>query len=117
MFEWCKNLETFLLKEYWERIPEKDIKRMMVSSITGAARGEILPFLKLGAAFEKCEAGVFWVEMMKRFSQQKYDESKKKEYLDKKQTEEEKTRRAHADKRKRKQEYLDRKQERREDTR
>jgi len=59
MFEWCKNLETFLLKEYWERIPEKDLKRMMVSSITGAARGEILPFLQLGAAFEKCEAGVF----------------------------------------------------------
>ena len=28
-------------------------------SITGAARGEILPFLQLGAAFEKCEAGVF----------------------------------------------------------
>ena len=55
--------------------------------------------------------------MMKRFSQQKYDESKKKEYLDKKQTEDEKTRRAHADKRKRKQEYLDRKQGRSKDTR
>ena len=47
----------------------------------------------------------------------KYDESKRKEYLDKKQTEKEETRRAHADKRKRKQEYLDRKLGRSEDTR
>ena len=59
MFKWCKNLETFLLKEYWDTIPEKDLKRIMVSSITEAARGEILPFLQLGAAFEKCEAEVF----------------------------------------------------------
>ena len=82
---------------------------MIVSSITGAARREIIPFLQLGAAFEQCEAGVFFVEMNKRFSQQKYDDSKRQEYLDKKQTEEEETRRAHADNRKRKQEYLGRK--------
>ena len=48
---------------------------------------------------------------MKRFSQQKYDDSKRLEYLDKKQRENEETRRAHADKMKRKQEYLDRKKE------
>ena len=41
----------------------------------GAARREIILFLQLGAAFEKCEAGVFYVKMMKRFSQQKYYES------------------------------------------
>ena len=71
----------------------------------------------MGAAFEQCEAGMFFVEMIKRISQQKYDESQRQEYLDKQQTEEEETRRAHADKRKRKQEYLDKKQTEEEETR
>ena len=53
---------------------------------------------------------------MKRFSQHKYDERKRQEYLH--QTEEEETcRRAHAENRKWKQEYLDRKQESGEDAR
>lgn len=55
--------------------------------------------------------------MMKRFSQEKYDDSKRQEYLDRKQREEEETKRAHADKMKGKQENLDRKQESDEDTR
>ena len=112
MFEWCKNLETHLLKDGWETIPDKDIKRMMVSCITGAARREIIPFFQMGVAFERCEAGVFFAEMMKRFLQQKYDASQGQEYLDKIQRKEEVTRRAHTEKMKlyRKQEYLDRKQ-------
>ena len=36
-------------------------------------------------AFERYETGVVWVEIMKRFSQEKYDESRKQEYLDRKQ--------------------------------
>ena len=61
----------------------------------------------------------FFEEMLKRFSQEKYDESHRQEYLDKKQEKEENTRIAHTDKMKlyRKQEYLDRKQESGEDTR
>ena len=31
---------------------------------------------QLGAAFEQCEAGVFFVKIVKRFSQHKYDERK-----------------------------------------
>ena len=58
----------------------------------------------MGAAFEQCEAGMFFVEMIKRISQQKYDESKRQEYLDKQQTEEEETRRAQVGKMQRKQE-------------
>jgi len=54
---------------------------------------------------------------MKIFSQQKYDDNKRQEYLDKKQREEEETRRAHRDKMNRKQEYRDRKQESGEDSR
>ena len=63
MFE---NLETYLLKDDWETILDKDIKRIIVLGITEAARREIIPFLNLGAAFEKCEAGVFFVEMIKK---------------------------------------------------
>ena len=61
----------------------------------------------------------FFEEMLKRFSQEKYDESHRQEYLDKKQEKEENTRIAHTDKMKlyRKQEYLDRKQEHDEDVR
>ena len=116
LFEWSENLETHLFNDDWETIPNEYLKRMIVSSITGAARREIILLLQLGAAFEQCEAGVFFVEMNKRFSQQEYDESKRQEYLDKKQTEEEETRRAHVDNRKPKQEYLGRKQESSEDT-
>ena len=42
---------------------------MIVSGITGAAKREIIQFLKLGAAFQQCEAGEFFVKMIKRFSQ------------------------------------------------
>ena len=54
----------------------------------------------------------FFAEMMKRFSQQRYNESQGQGYLDKKQRKENDTRRAHTDKMKfyLKQEYLDKKQ-------
>ena len=40
VLEWCENLETHLLNSKWEKIPNKDVKRMLVSCITGAARKE-----------------------------------------------------------------------------
>ena len=91
-------------------IPDKDVKRMMVSCIIGEARREIIPFFQTGLAFERYETGVFFAAMMKRFLQQKYDESQGQKYLDKKQRKEEDTRRAHAEMMKLylKQEYLDR---------
>ena len=47
-----------------------------------------------GVGFQKCEAGGFFLkEIMKRLSQQKYDENQEQEYLDKKQRKEEDTRR------------------------
>ncbi len=58
---------------------------MLVSCITGAARKEIVPFYQMVVAFERYETGVFCEEIMKRFSQEKYDESRKQEYLDRKQ--------------------------------
>ena len=80
---------------------------MLVSCITGAARREIIPFYQTGAALERYETGVFFTEMMKRFSQQKYNESLENENLDKKQKKEEDTSRVHTYKMKlyRKQEY------------
>ena len=53
----------------------------MVSCITGAARREIVLFYQMGVA-----------EMMKRFSQQKYNESQGQEYLNRKQESGEDTR-------------------------
>ena len=55
--------------------------------------------------------------MMKRFSQQRYNESQGQGYLDKKQRKENDTRRAHTDKMKLylKQDYLDKKQRKEED--
>ena len=50
MFEWWENLETHLLNDNWEAIPEKDIKRMMVSWIMGAARREIIPCFSSGSS-------------------------------------------------------------------
>ena len=66
-----RNMEIQLLNDNRETIPEKDLKRIMVSCIMGAARREIIPFLKLGVAFEKYEAWLFFEEMMKRLPQQK----------------------------------------------
>ena len=54
--------------------------------------------------------------MIRRFSQQKYNESKRQEFLTEKQREEEETRKAQANKMKWEQEYLSRKQESGEDT-
>ena len=111
MFEWCKNLETHLLNEDWETIQDKDLKWMIVSGVTEAARREIIPFVSTRSSISAIE------EMIRRFSQKKYDDSKRQESLDKKQREEVETRRAQADKMKRKQEYISRKQESGEDTR
>ena len=80
---------------------------MILSGIMGAARREIVPFLVLGTAFLQCETGEF-EGITRRFSQQKYDDSRRQESIDKKQEEEE-TRKAQADKMKQKQEYLSRK--------
>ena len=70
MFDWCENLETHLLNDELETIPDKDFKKMLVSCITGAVSREITPFYQTGVAFERYETGVFFAEMMKRFSQQ-----------------------------------------------
>jgi len=42
-------------------------------------------FYPTGLSFERCETGVFFTEMLKRFSQVKYEEGWKQEYLDRKQ--------------------------------
>ena len=66
----------------------------MVSCITGAARREIIPIFKQEQDFRNVkQEGFFLKEMMKRLSQQKYDENQEQEYLDKKQRKEEDTRR------------------------
>jgi len=44
-------LETHLLNYGWETILDKDIKKMILSGIMGAARREIVPFLVQGTAF------------------------------------------------------------------
>ena len=98
-------METHLLNEDWETIQDKDLKWMIVSGVTEAARREIIPFVSTRSSISAIE------EMIRRFSQKKYDDSKRQESLDKKQREEVETRRAQADKMKRKQEYISRKQE------
>ena len=52
---------------------------MVVSCIIGVARREITPLYQTGVAFERYETGVFFAKIMKRFSQQKYDESQRQE--------------------------------------
>jgi len=59
LFYWCKNLEPRLLNSKWETIQNKDVKRMLLSCITGTARREVVPFYQTGVAFERYETGVF----------------------------------------------------------
>ena len=42
-----------------------------------------MPFYPTGLAFERYEVGVLFSEMLKRFSQEKYEEGWKREYLNK----------------------------------
>ena len=73
VFERCKNLETHLFNCKWETIPNEDLIRMLGSCIMGPPINEIVSFRLTRLAFKKCET---WV-----FSQEKYQEGRKQEYL------------------------------------
>ena len=47
---------------------------MLQSCITGSAKKEILLLHSTGLVFKNYETGVFFTEMLKRFSQEKYEE-------------------------------------------
>ena len=56
-------------------IPNEAVKRMLLSCITGSARQET------GLEFENYETGVFFMELLKKFSQEKDMGGRKQEYL------------------------------------
>ena len=76
------NLEIHLINYKRETIPDEDVKRMLYSCITGSARKEIVLCHPTGLAFKNYGTGDFFTEMLKRFSQEKYEEGQKQEYLD-----------------------------------
>ena len=76
-----QNLKTHLFNHEWETIPKEAVKRMLWSCIIGSARKEIVLFCPTELAFERYETGVFFEEMLKRFSQENHDESQRQEYL------------------------------------
>ena len=84
-FQWCKSLETHLFSHGQEMIPNKAVKRMLLSCIMGSARQEILLLLPTGLAFKNYDTGVFFMKLLKKFSQEKYEEGRKQEYLARKQ--------------------------------
>ena len=62
-----------------KKIQNKAVKRMLQSCITGSAKKEILLFHPTGLVIKNFKAGVFFTEMLKRFSQEKYEEGQKQE--------------------------------------
>lgn len=42
MFEWCQKLEKHLDNYEWERVPNDEIKKMLLNCIKGSARQEIV---------------------------------------------------------------------------
>ena len=57
--------------------PNKDVK------VYWFQKSFRVPFYPTGLAFERYETGVLFSEMLKRFSQEKYEEGWKREYLNK----------------------------------
>ena len=58
---------------------------MLLSCIMGSARQEILLLLPTGLEFKNYDTGVFFMKLLKKFSQEKYEEGRKQEYLARKQ--------------------------------
>ena len=61
-------------------IPNEAVKKMLLSCITGSARQET-GLLPKGLEFENYETGVFFMELLKKFSQEKDMGGWKQEYL------------------------------------
>ena len=79
VFEWCENLEAHLYDNAWEKIPNDHVKQMFLSCVRGSAKQEIVLLQPEGQAFGNYETGEFFTELLKKFSQEKDEESRKQE--------------------------------------
>ena len=98
VFQWCEKLEKHLARFKWEQIPNEEIKKMMLDCIEGAARQEVVLLQPDGLAFDNYETGEFYQELLKKFAQEKDEEGRKMEYLARKQSRNEDTRKYFTDK-------------------
>ena len=83
-FEWFKSLKTHLSECKWEKIPNKAVKKMLLSCIMWSARQEIVLLQPQGVTFESYDTGAFFMELLKKFSQEKDEEGPKQEYQSRK---------------------------------
>jgi len=81
-----RMVETHLLNGKWEKNPNEDVKRMLVSCITRAARKERVPFYPTELAFKRCKTGVFFYRNIERFLQEKYEEGWKQDRIPRQET-------------------------------
>ena len=86
VFDWCENLESHLAAYSWEKIPNDQIKMMLLSCIKGSGRQEIIVLSQPeGLALESYEIEEFFTELLKKFTQEKDKEGRKQEYIARKQ--------------------------------
>ena len=78
-----------------ETIPNDAIKRMLLDCITGKAQSEIVLLKPDGLAFDNYEIGEF---LLKKFTHEKDEESRKMEYLQRRQMRNEDARQYYTDK-------------------
>ena len=80
MFEWCQKLEKHLDNYEWERVPNDEIKKMLLNCIKGSARQEIVLLQPDGLAFDNYEIEEFFPGIIKKFAHEKDEEGRKIEY-------------------------------------
>lgn len=59
MFEWCQKLQKHLDNFEWERVPNDEIKKMLLTCIKRSARQEIVLLQPDGLAIDNYEIGEF----------------------------------------------------------
>ena len=86
VFDWCNKLEKHLAIYEWETIPNNTIKQMLLDCVEGEAQLEIVILQPDGLAFDNYKIGEFFQELMKKFTHEKDKESRKMEYMARKQS-------------------------------
>jgi len=98
VFDWCGELEKHLSRNECETIPNDAIKRMLLDCITGKAQFKIILLKPDGLAFDNYEIGEFFQELLKKFTHEKDEESRKMEYMQRRQARNEDARQYYTDK-------------------
>ena len=98
VFNWCGELEKHLSRFKCETIPKDAIKKMLLDCIMGKAQFEIVLLKPDGLAFDNCEIGEFFQELLKKFTHEKDEEGRKMKYLARRQARNEDARQYYTDK-------------------